>query len=61
MEELSKEYGNKILFAKVNVDIHRAKAAEFGIMSIPTLPFFSEGKLVGTCRGSFEEGARTED
>lgn len=46
MEELSREYEGRVQMAKINVDQHRVKAKEYGIMSIPTLLFFREGKLV---------------
>ncbi|MEM2282801.1 MAG: thioredoxin [Candidatus Hadarchaeales archaeon] len=46
MEELSKEYEGRVQMVKINVDQHRVKAKEYGIMSIPTLLFFREGKLV---------------
>lgn len=43
-EKLSKELGNKIKFAKVNVDENQEISASLGIMSIPTLIIFKNGK-----------------
>ncbi len=37
IEDLEKKYRNKVLFVKVNVDIHRALSAYFGISSIPAV------------------------
>lgn len=39
LEELSKEYGDKIYIYKVNVDEEQELAAIFGIKSIPTMLF----------------------
>lgn len=36
---------------KVNIDEHPQLAAQFGIMSIPTLALFKNGELVGTSVG----------
>jgi thioredoxin 1 len=46
VEELSKEYAGKIEFAKVNVDEAPVVASNYGVMSIPTLIVFKEGKPV---------------
>ena len=46
VEELAKEYEGKATIGKVNVDDNRETAAQFGIMSIPTLLFFKDGQMV---------------
>ena len=49
LEELSEELQeNKIKIAKVNIDNNPETPSKFGIMSIPTLLLFKEGKLVST-------------
>jgi thioredoxin 1 len=47
IEELAKDYEGKVVFGKLNTDNNRGVAGQFGIMSIPTLLFFKNGKLVG--------------
>jgi thioredoxin 1 len=47
IEELAKIYEGKVVFGKLNTDNNRGVAGQFGIMSIPTLLFFKNGKLVG--------------
>jgi len=44
VEELAKEYDSKVDFAKVNVDESPFIASKFGVMSIPTLIVFKDGK-----------------
>ena len=43
IEELDKQYGDKVLVAKVNVDQEPELARRFGIMSIPTVVFLKNG------------------
>jgi thioredoxin 1 len=44
IDELSKEYEGKVAFAKVNVDENAPLSSRYGIMSIPTLIVFKNGK-----------------
>ena len=46
IEELAKEYKDKVEFAKVNVDETPFVASSYGIMSIPTLIIFKGGKPI---------------
>ncbi|MCF8255306.1 MAG: thioredoxin [Bacteroidia bacterium] len=46
VEELSKEYEGKAVIGKLDVDNNPRVATEFGIMSIPALLFFKDGKVV---------------
>ncbi|MEG1535554.1 MAG: thioredoxin [Clostridia bacterium] len=49
--ELAKEYDGKIKFFKLNIDEEEDLAREFGIMSIPTLALFKNGKVVNQSVG----------
>ncbi|MDN2452886.1 thioredoxin [Lactobacillus sp. UCMA15818] len=51
VEQLSEEIGDKVTFAKVDVDQNQATASEFGIMSIPTLLIKKDGQVVDTLVG----------
>jgi thioredoxin 1 len=44
VEDLAKEYAGKVEFAKVNVDEAPVIASNYGVMSIPTLIVFKDGK-----------------
>lgn len=46
IDEISKEYEGKLVVGKVNVDENQEIASEFGIMSIPTLILFKDGKPI---------------
>lgn len=47
IEELEKELGGKVEIEKINVDENQAKAAEYGVMSIPTYIVLKDGKEAG--------------
>jgi thioredoxin 1 len=44
LDELSKEYHGKMVFAKLNVDSNPRVAANLGVRSIPTLIVFKGGE-----------------
>jgi thioredoxin 1 len=44
VEELAEVYGDKIKFAKCNVDNSPITPSKYGIKAIPTLIFFKDGK-----------------
>jgi thioredoxin 1 len=45
MEQFAKEYAGKVKFVKINTDDNQELASQFGIMSIPTVMFFSNGRV----------------
>jgi thioredoxin 1 len=51
VEQLAGEYTN-ITFGKLSVDENRKIPMRFGIMSIPTLLYFKEGKLADKTLGA---------
>ena len=60
LEELSEEYKDKVLVAKLDVDQNPVESQKFGVMSIPTTILFKDGKEVGrqvgfSGKNNFEE------
>jgi thioredoxin 1 len=51
VEELAGEYGDRIKFAKCNVDDNPVTPGKFGIKAIPTLIFFKDGQVVDQITG----------
>ncbi len=51
VEELAGEYGDRLKVLKLNVDQNPQIASTYGIMSIPTLAVFQEGRLKGRIVG----------
>ena len=51
VEELASEYDGRVSFAKLNVDQNPRTASRYGIMSIPTLLIFKEGKPISNIVG----------
>lgn len=47
LEELEKELKTQVEIEKINVDENPGKAAEFGVMSIPTYIVLKDGKETG--------------
>jgi thioredoxin-like negative regulator of GroEL len=52
LERLSVEVGERARFVKVNVDENRELAVEYGVMSIPTIAKFEDGKVSGLIIGA---------
>lgn len=46
VEEIAREYEDKVFVSKLNVDDNPNTATKYGIRGIPTLLFFKDGKVV---------------
>ena len=57
LEELATEQADALTVAKINVDDHALKAAEFGVRAIPTLILFRDGSPVETLVGTQTKSA----
>jgi thioredoxin 1 len=55
LEKFAEEYSGKLLVAKVNTDEHPQWAGKFGVQGIPTMLFFSKGKVVHQQVGAVPE------
>jgi thioredoxin 1 len=51
LEELTQEYSGKLTIAKLDVDQNQQTAAQFHVMSIPTMIIFKKGKPVANIVG----------
>lgn len=49
--EIAEEQADKIKVGKINVDEEPGLAAKYGVMSIPTVMIFKEGKVTNTAVG----------
>ncbi len=52
VEELANEYAGKVKIGKIDVDNNPQTATDYGIMSIPTLMFFKNGKVMDQAVGA---------
>ncbi len=52
MEHVAEEYGDKVKVVKLNVEEHQQVAGVYGIMSIPAVKMFKDGKVVGEFLGA---------
>ncbi|GIW58854.1 MAG: thioredoxin [Candidatus Dojkabacteria bacterium] len=54
-EKVAEEMGEKVKFAKLNVDDNPSIAQKFGVMSIPTIILLKDGKEVSRQMGAMPE------
>ncbi len=50
-EEAAANHGDKIIFAKINIDDSPQTPSKYGVMSIPTLLLFKNGQVEATKMG----------
>lgn len=55
IDKLAEKYQGKFNFYRLNVDENSQTASKYGVMSIPTLIFFKDGKAVDTVIGAVPE------
>lgn len=56
LDEIAAELGGRVTIAKLNIDENPGIAREYGIMSIPTLSVFKDGKAVSSVLGVQPKG-----
>jgi thioredoxin 1 len=59
LEEVAKEYGDKIQIAKMNVDENQEIPTKFGIRGIPTLILFKNGEIAAQKVGALAKSQLT--
>ncbi|MCF8109970.1 MAG: thioredoxin [Desulfobacteraceae bacterium] len=60
LEEISKDYGDKLKIVKCNVDDNPATPSNYGIRAIPTLILFKDGQKMEQIVGMVQK-AKLED
>ena len=55
LEDIAKEYGDKLKIAKLNIDENSATPPQFGIRGIPTLILFKNGQAEATKVGALSK------
>ncbi len=51
IDQLSQQYGDKVVVGKVNIDEEQELAQHFGVMSIPSVFVIKNGKVVDSAVG----------
>ncbi len=59
LDEVSKDYGERLQITKMNVDENREVPAKYGIRGIPTLMLFKDGQLAATKVGALSKAQLT--
>jgi thioredoxin 1 len=59
LDEVARDYGDKIRVVKVNVDENQSVPAKYGIRGIPTLMLFRNGAVVDTKVGALSKSQLT--
>jgi len=55
LEKIAKEYDGKLIVAKAATDDNQDAASKFGVMSIPAVKLFKDGKVVDEFVGAQPE------
>lgn len=55
LEKFEEKYEGKFILAKVNVDENKEQATKYGVMGIPNVKLFKNGKLVDEFVGVMPE------
>ena len=59
LDEVAKDYGDKVQVAKINVDENQQVPAKFGILGIPTLILFKNGQVAAHKVGALSKSQLT--
>ncbi len=59
LEEVVKDYGEKLKVAKLNIDENQGTPPKYGIKGIPTLMIFREGNVEATKVGALSKAQLT--
>jgi thioredoxin 1 len=60
LEELAKEYSERVTVAKINIDHNPQTPSQYGVRGIPTLMLFKDGQVAGTKIGAMPKSKLIE-
>ncbi|KFZ30590.1 thioredoxin [Pseudidiomarina salinarum] len=60
LDDIAKEYGDRITVGKLNVDHNNQTPPKYGIRGIPTLLLFKNGEVAGTKVGALSKAQLVE-
>ncbi|GLX92381.1 thioredoxin [Herbidospora sp. NBRC 101105] len=52
LEEIEREYGDKVVIAKINADEHPSIALRYDVIGLPTLNLYRDGEVVHQIKGA---------
>lgn len=55
IDEVAKEFADRVKFVKINVDDHQETPAKYGVRGIPSLMLFKNGEMVGNKVGAISK------
>ncbi len=55
LDALAREYGGKVKITKLNIDRNPLIASRYRVMSVPTMLFFKNGRLMDTVPGAIQK------
>ncbi|MGF1429165.1 thioredoxin [Kitasatospora sp. LaBMicrA B282] len=61
LEAIAEEYADQLTVAKIDVDANQAVAAQYGVVSIPTLNVYVNGEVVKSIIGAKPKAALLRD
>ncbi len=53
IDQLAREFSGHVKVAKLNIDQNPMTAAQYHVLSVPTLLFFKNGKVIHTLAGAY--------
>jgi len=59
LDEVSRDYGDRVQIAKLNVDENQATATRYGVRGIPTLMLFRNGAMIASSVGALSKSQLT--
>ena len=52
LDEIAKEYGDKLTVAKVDIDQNKETPTKYGVRGVPTLALFKDGEVIDQIVGN---------